>query len=95
MMFFLYVCLCLSLVLGGCATQRFDLKSGGGRVEEDKMQLFFVSGIGQKKALNPASICKGAGRVARVEVEQTGIDVLLAMLTSGIFTPRNARVYCR
>ena len=85
----------LCLALCGCATQQFNFKSNQGRLSEDKMQLFFVSGIGQKQEIQPSSICGSMSRVARVEVEQTALDIVLGVLTFGIFTPRHARVYCQ
>ena len=39
--------ICLCIVLCGCATQQFNFKSNQGMLSEDKMQLFFVSGLGQ------------------------------------------------
>ena len=33
-------------------------------------------------------------KVVRVEMQQSPQDVLMAILTLGIYTPRTARVYC-
>ena len=58
------------------------------------MQPFFVSGIGQAQEVNPATVCGGIDKVSKVEVQQSFLDGLLGGLTWGIFTPREAMVYC-
>lgn len=87
----------VTAVLSGCATQSFDVNPPVGplsqpTLEED--QAFFVAGLGQEAVINAAEVCGGAANVARVEVEQDALDSVLAFLTSGIYTPRTARVYC-
>ena len=87
--------LCLSLLLSGCATQKFTLhQNSTNTANVDDMQAFFLNGIGQIQRINAASICGGANKVAHVEVQQTFIDGFLGMLTWGIYTPRSARVFC-
>lgn len=90
----------VALVLGcsvvtGCATQSFNMGSESGEMKEDQMQAFFVSGIGQKQEINAAEICNGAEHVAKVESKQTFINGLLGSLSFGIYTPREAYVYCK
>ncbi|MCC4796630.1 Bor family protein [Enterovibrio norvegicus] len=84
-----------ALMLSGCAQQTFVVNDKQGNLEEEAMQSFFVSGIGQKKTIDAASICGGAENVAKVEVQQTFLDGFLGVVTFGIYTPRDARVYCR
>jgi len=85
----------LSLALSGCATQSFVVNGGGGtEPTEDAMQPFFVSGIGQSKEIDAAAICGGADKVAKVETQTSPINIALAYVTGGIYTPRQARVYC-
>ena len=55
---------------------------------------FFVSGIGQEQEIDPVAICGSADKVAKVEVQQSFINGLLGFITYGIYTPRQARVYC-
>ena len=55
---------------------------------------FFVSGIGQSKQIDAAQVCGGADKVVRTEVQQTFVNGLLGFVTFGIYTPREARVYC-
>lgn len=89
--------LAASLVLAGCANQRFNVAGDmtGASPKSEESQTFFVDGIGQMKTVDAAQVCGGAGKVAGVAVEQTGIEVLLAVVTLGIYTPRTARVYCK
>lgn len=85
-------------LLAGCANQRFNIAgelplAPAAKVEDS--QSFFVSGIGQKQTVDAAKVCGGAAKVEGVAVEQSGMDVLLGMVTFGIYTPRTARVYCK
>ena len=89
------VALVASLVISGCSTQTFTLREGASaKPTKQIMQPFFVSGIGQTQEVNPATVCGGIDKVAKVEVQQSFLDGLLGGLTWGIFTPREARVYC-
>ena len=67
--------------ISGCAQQSFT-------------HHFFVSGIGQSKQIDAAKVCGGADKVVRTEVQQTFVNGLLGFVTLGIYTPREARVYC-
>ncbi len=89
--------LIIYLVLNGCATQSYFVNSG---LSEDKpsldsKQTFFVGGIGQEDNVDAAKICNGVENIIKVESELTFTDGLLNILTSGIYTPRTARVYCK
>jgi hypothetical protein len=59
------------------------------------MQAFFVNGIGQEQEIDAAQICGGADKIAKVQVQQTFLDGLLTGITFGLYTPRDARVFCR
>ncbi len=84
-------------VLAGCANQRFNVAGEvvGVVPKVEDSQSFFVDGIGQMKTIDAAQVCGGANKVTGVAVEQTGLDVLLGVVTLGIYTPRTARVYCK
>ena len=84
-------------VLAGCANQRFNVAGdvAGAPPKVEESQTFFVDGIGQMKTVDAAQICGGASKVIGVGVEQTGTEVLLGIITLGIYTPRTARVYCK
>jgi Bor protein len=86
-----------SACLMGCANQRFniagDVATSSPKTEDS--QTFWVDGIGQNTTVDAAQTCGGANKVAGVAVEQTGGDVLLGIVTLGIYTPRTARVYCK
>jgi hypothetical protein len=85
-------------LLSGCANQRFNVGgelSATPSARSEDSQTFFLSGIGQMKSVNAAQVCGDAGKVQGVAVEQSGLDVLLGMVTLGIYTPRTARVYCK
>lgn len=84
------------LILSGCATQTFRIQGGAHDKEatEEEMAIFFIGGIGQRQVVDAGQICGGFDKVAKVETELRFIDGLLSSLTSGLFTPRIARVYC-
>ena len=85
----------LIVTVVGCSTQKYTIHGGGDdEPDEQKMQSFFVYGIGQEKELNAAEICGGADKVARVEAHLSFIDGFLGFLTWGIYAPRTAKVYC-
>lgn len=89
------IALVVSVALSGCATQTFTLNGSGGDVpDQEMMQPFFIGGLGQVQEMDAAKICGGADKVAKVETHLTFIDGLLGGLSTGLFTPRTARVYC-
>ena len=84
-------------LLGGCATQAFDVNPPVGPTSQptlEESQPFFLYGVGQDSYVDAAEVCGGAANVARIEVEQNALDSVLAFLTGNIYTPRTARVYC-
>ncbi len=84
------------LLMSGCATQTYHINGGASSTPNaNEMQNFFVDGIGQTQELDAAKICGGADKVVKVESKQEALDVLLAMVTGGIYTPRHAKVYCK
>lgn len=56
---------------------------------------FFISGIAQGKAINPAKTCGSISKVAKVETQTTFLNGLLGVITFGIYSPREVRVYCK
>lgn len=85
----------VAAALSGCAQQTFKINSGvAEKPTQETKQAFFVNGIGQSKTIDAAQVCGGAEKVIRTEVQESGTDVLLRIVTLGIYTPREARVYC-
>lgn len=85
----------VSVLLSACATQKFVINQNSTNVPNiDEVQAFFINGLGQTQQIDAASVCGSANNIAHVEVQQTFIDVLLGALSAGIYTPRNARVFC-
>ncbi len=88
--------LAAAITLGGCATQTFYINQPtDGAPTTDVSQHFFVSGIGQQKTANAAEICGGVEKIAQIETETTFLNGFLSLITYGIYTPRDARVYCK
>jgi len=70
------------------------LKNGSSSLTQEEMQSFFVQGLGQTQTLNAAEVCGGANRVAKVERVLSPLNWFLGVLSSGIYTPITAKVYC-
>lgn len=84
------------LAMSGCATQTYHINGGSAsEPTADKMQNFFISGLGQQKEINAATVCGGADKVVKVESKLEFVDGLLGVLTGGLYTPRHAKVYCK
>jgi len=82
-------------LMSGCAMQTFSINGGGSATPtQESMQHFFIHGLGQEQSVNAAAVCGSANKVAKVEVQQTPLDGFLSFLTLGIYTPRDARVFC-
>jgi uncharacterized lipoprotein YajG len=56
---------------------------------------FFIGGLGQAQSVNAAKVCGSAANVAKVEVKQNILQGLLSVITFGIYSPREASVFCR
>tara|TARA_B100001094_G_C18184624_1_gene802974 strand:+ start:607 stop:894 length:288 start_codon:yes stop_codon:yes gene_type:complete len=82
-------------VLTSCSTQTFQFANSLGKLKKEKMQNFFIYGLGQEQEINPITFCGSVSRITKVEVKQTFMDGLLMTLSFGIFTPRTAYVYCK
>ncbi|WED23626.1 Bor family protein [Vibrio sp. JC009] len=85
----------LSVVVTGCAQQTFVMAPQESEPTLTESQHFFIDGLTQKKELDAAAICHGADKVAKVEVQKTFVNGLLEVVTFGIYSPREARVYCK
>lgn len=84
-----------TLVLSACSTQTAYVNSTVGKLSYEESQAFFINGIGQEKSVDAVKVCGGSKNIAKVESELTGKNILLGVLTLGIYTPRTARVYCQ
>ncbi|EGU32535.1 Bor family protein [Vibrio scophthalmi] len=90
----------LSLTATGCAQQTFvmssDTNSAVSNTPTSKQsQHFFIDGLAQGQEIDAAGVCGGGDKVAKVEVQKTFVNVLLDVITFGIYTPREARIYCK
>lgn len=84
-----------SMMLAGCAQQTFTIKHDiAEKPTQEVKQTFFVHGLGQAQTIDAGQVCGGADKVIRTEVQESGMDVLLRVVSLGIYTPREARVYC-
>lgn len=90
----------LTTLLASCATQTFSVNPNvkrevpSGNPHFSKWSTFFVNGIGQNDFQNASQLCKDSGGVAFVETKQTFGQVMVALVTWGIYTPRTMNIYC-
>jgi hypothetical protein len=83
------------LSLTGCAIQRFDVRPDAHNAPtHDDLQTFWVGGIGQSEEIDAAKVCGSAAKVQRVETQMTAGNVGLTIVSLGIYSPRQVRVYC-
>lgn len=84
--------------LAGCTTQTAQI---AGKVTDNIKptksvnQHFFIGGIGQQETLNVLEVCGSADKVNQVETVLSGSNLLVGVVTLGIYTPRTANVYCK
>lgn len=86
----------IAILLSGCSAQTFNINGSAGESPTNQVsQHFFISGIGQEKITDAAKVCGGVENIVKVEAQQTFINGLLGFITFGIYTPRDAKVYCK
>ena len=90
-----FIPLILACCISACSTQSAVLNAERGAGSKDEMQTFFVSGIGQTQTINAATVCGGAENVLKVETVYSPLNWGLGLITFDIYTPRDARVYCK
>lgn len=90
----------LAILTSGCATQNYLVASpvapdASTTADANKMQTFFVSGLGQEQEINATEICEGKENVASIQTKSNFVNVILGLVSYGIYTPRQIRVYCK
>lgn len=90
------VALTLAIVaIAGCAQQTFKINEGARkRPAENASQAFYFFGINQTNTTDAAEVCDGASKVARIETQLTAANIAAGFFTFGVYTPRDARIYC-
>ncbi|KZN48400.1 Bor family protein [Pseudoalteromonas luteoviolacea] len=83
-------------LLSGCAAQTFNVNgSTSTKPTVQETQTFFISGLGQEQVIDAAAVCNGAENVIKVEAQHTFLNGLASMISFGLYTPRDAKVYCK
>ncbi|HHQ4555765.1 Bor/Iss family lipoprotein [Aeromonas allosaccharophila] len=98
------IIVCLTVVNCGCAKQVVDVNAAqaftlGNENSVSSTEVtshFFFSDIdiGLNEPIDAAAICHGAENIVRIETKQSWLDSLASGITYGIYTPREARIYC-
>ena len=89
-------CLTICLMLSGCYTQHFPIKSTQAPTVPtyEGTSHFVFWGIGQTKTINPKDVC-GTKDVLAVNTHTSFWQGLVSTLTYGIYAPRGHAVYCK
>ncbi len=90
----LIVLLSAGIILGACSKQTFRISSQIGSTGEETSSHFFVGGIAQSDEINAASICGGGTKVASVETSLSPINIMLRIVTMGLYVPQKYKVSC-
>ena len=83
----------LALLITGCAQQTFTVQNKPAAVAPKPSPIIssFLE-LGGKKTVDAAKICGGAENVVKTETQQTFVNGLLGFISTGIYTPLEARV---
>jgi hypothetical protein len=84
-------------LFAGCAAQNVEISSFNNYNDYPRYkqsQHFFFFGVGQYSSVNALQICGGRS-VSMVRTEYEPTDLLFAILTAGIYTPRTVSIYCK
>lgn len=96
--FLLIVCLSV-VVLSGCSRQMIDLTSvsdrSGNILKENSSSDFFLAGFLQSHTIDAVRVCGGRDKVAYVATVTSLQDIILAVMTFGLYAPRGYEVYCK
>ncbi|HAT04736.1 Bor/Iss family lipoprotein [Aeromonas salmonicida] len=98
------IIVCMTYFIFSCAKQTIDINAAKVSAlnnenlvtsNEITSHFFFTDiDIGLNDSIDAASICHGVENIVRVETEQSWLDSLFSGMTYGVYTPREARVYC-
>ena len=92
------IILLLVFSLSACAQQGYVVNgkpSAQAEPSYEENSGFWFSGIfNQTDEINAAEICGGADKIAYVDARDSGKNILISIVTLGIYTPRSKRVYC-
>ena len=85
-----------AILISSCSSQTFNINGANGEIPTSQSsQNFFIGGIGQEKISNAAEICGGVEKIIKVESQQTFLNGFIGLITLGIYTPRDVKVYCK
>jgi hypothetical protein len=83
------------LVLSACDKQSYVMSTQVGELTHDYNNSFYLGGIGQTKDNDAVKMCAGKQNITKVETERTLGNTLIGIVTIGIYTPMNVKVYCK
>ncbi len=86
----------LALMSSGCVSLTVR-PEGGEKVKADanwqERQDFFFFGLVGESHIDVQGVCQGA-EIDQIQTQQTFVDVLLGLVTGGIYAPHTAKIWC-
>lgn len=83
-------------LMGGCSTVTIsadkDVKLST-EPDYNKRKNFFFWGLMNEHSVDVNAVCEGAAP-RQMQSQQTAVDVVLGVVTLGIYAPRSAKVWC-
>ena len=91
----IYTYLIILFLLTNCITNNiyFVDKPKSNSPEKTISQPFFLLGIGQENTIDASQSC-GKKKPSMVITKFTPLDLILGVVTFGIFSPRSIELYC-
>jgi len=85
----------LCFAFASCATQTNLMSNDYDQVLKAKGNHgFWIAGIGQTKTEDLSQACGQGYKPAKTQTQWTATNILVTMLTLGIYYPREYRIYC-
>lgn len=85
-----------AMILSACSNQvAYTQNHSNIKLAYNENQPFFLFGIGQERSVDAVQICGDEKNIAKVESQLTAGNILVGLVTIGIYTPRASRVYCQ
>jgi len=88
----------VSIIFSSCATQTHLLTDNPQKynevLKESGTDSFFIAGVGQTKIHNVSEVCGDGYKAARVTVRRGVAYHAFAILTLGIYSPKDYEIYC-
>jgi hypothetical protein len=91
-----FLLLSILVLVNACSTLNVQRLEGGtprGPFSEKKLHQFVFGFVPTRRNISESELCN-AGKVESMQMEMSGVDVLVAVVTAGIYVPQRLRYNC-